>query len=106
VLHPSPAESFGLAVLEAMAAGRAVVAFDSDGPRLLIDSGVDGILVPTGDAAAMTAATLELLADPQRRADIGARATTASANYSVERMIAKLAAVWDEVGSTAPRHVS
>ena len=66
VLHPSPAESFGLAVLEAMAAAKPVVAFDSDGPRLLINSGVDGFLVPTGDAAAMTEVVLELLADPQR----------------------------------------
>ena len=97
VVHPSPAESFGLAVLEAMAAGKAVVAFDSDGPRLLIDSGVDGVLVPTGDAGAMTAVVLELLADPKRRADIGGRATTASAHYSVDQMIAKLEGVWNEV---------
>ncbi len=57
VVHPSHAESFGLAVLEAMAAGKAVVAADTDGPRLLIEDGVSGVLVAPGDVDALRRGT-------------------------------------------------
>jgi len=61
VVHPSHAESFGLAVLEAMAAGKAVVAAATDGPRLLIEDGVSGVLVQPGNVEELTAAVGRLL---------------------------------------------
>jgi len=97
VAHPSLAESFGLAVLEAMAGGRAVVAGDTDGPRLLIEDGVDGVLVPPGDPDALGAALARLLDHPEERAALGAAAQRSARRHDVVAMVERFEAVWDEV---------
>lgn len=51
-VFPSETETFGNVVLEAMASGLAVVAYDYAAPRLLIRDGENGWLVPFGDSAA------------------------------------------------------
>ena len=68
---PSPAEPFGLAVVEAMAQGRAVVAVDAGGPREIVVPGVTGLLVPPDDPPALARALAELLADPARAQEMG-----------------------------------
>ena len=60
---PSEAEGFGLVLIEAMAAGVPVVATDVDGIRDVVTSGVDGLLVPPRDPAAMAAAIERLAGD-------------------------------------------
>ena len=65
-------ESFGLTALEALAAGCAVVAADGGGLPDLVRPGETGLLVPPGDAPALAAAVLSLLADPARRARLAA----------------------------------
>jgi glycosyltransferase involved in cell wall biosynthesis/GT2 family glycosyltransferase len=97
VLHPSRAEAFGLAVLEAMAAGKPVVAADTDGPRLLIDDGVDGVLVPLKDVDALTAAVAGLLDDPARAAAMGAKAAVAAERFPASAMVERIEGVWDRV---------
>ena len=72
LLMPSCYEGLGLVALEAMAAGVAVVAYDVGGLRDAV--GDRGVLVPSGDRAAMARACAELLVDPTHRADITARA--------------------------------
>jgi glycosyltransferase involved in cell wall biosynthesis len=57
-LFPSFFEGFGKAFLEAMARGLVVVASREGGARDLIEHGQNGLLVPTGDAAAMAQACL------------------------------------------------
>ncbi len=72
VAMPSRGEPFGMALLEAMAAGRPVVASDSGGPREIVEHGKSGLLFRTGDAAALAAAVGTVLDDPaaaRRRAD-------------------------------------
>jgi glycosyltransferase involved in cell wall biosynthesis len=69
---PSYGEPFGMAVLEAMAAGRAVVATDAGGPRLLVDRTLGGRLVAPGDTEGLAAALRELLNDPDGLAAMGA----------------------------------
>lgn len=64
------------AVLEAQVAGRAVVASRVGGVPELIDDGVDGLLVPPGDARALAAAVEGLLTDPARAARLGDAART------------------------------
>ena len=64
----------GIVALEAAAAGCALVAADLEGLRDAVVDGEGGALVPAEDAAAWTTALLELLADPARAAQLGARA--------------------------------
>ena len=68
---PSPAEPFGLAVVEAMAHKRAVVAVDAGGPREIVAQGETGLLVPPDDAPALAHALAQLLADPARAQAMG-----------------------------------
>lgn len=66
IVHSSiEPEPFGRIVVEAMAAGRPVVATDAGGVREIIEDGRTGLLVPLGDPAAMAAAIERLLADAQ-----------------------------------------
>lgn len=58
---PSHLEGFGLGVLEMLAAGRPVVAFDAPGPRQLLLAIDPGLLVPIGDADQMATRLVELL---------------------------------------------
>lgn len=68
---PSVAEPFGLALVEAMAQRRAVVAVDAGGPREIVVEGETGWLVPPGDAVAMARALGAVLDDPQRARAMG-----------------------------------
>ncbi|HET9196890.1 MAG TPA: glycosyltransferase [Solirubrobacterales bacterium] len=71
---PSLYEGSSLAVLEAMAAGIAIVSSAIGGTEELIDDGRSGLLVPPGDAPALAAALRRLLEDPQLRKDLAAAA--------------------------------
>jgi len=97
VVHLAKRESFGLAVVEAMAAGRPVVAVAASGPRSLIDDRVTGRLVPIDDVGAAAKAVGQLLDDPEAARAMGAAAAGAAEAYSVEEMVAKIEAVWDAV---------
>jgi D-inositol-3-phosphate glycosyltransferase len=80
-------ESFGIALLEGMAGGVPVVAFDGAGPAEIVESGLSGLLVPPGDEASLSDAVERLLGDPQlyqRLADGGRRRF--NARFAVERM--------------------
>jgi len=64
-------ESFGMTLVEAMAAGCPVVGSAVGGIPFVIRDGVDGLLVPPGDAVALAEAVAGLLLDPDRRKDLG-----------------------------------
>ena len=70
---PSWHEGFPNSVVEALAAGRPVVATRVGGIPELVDGADAGRLVPVGAVEAMTAALEELVRDPARRAAMGAR---------------------------------
>ena len=75
VVHPSLREIFPNAVGEAMACARPVVAVDAGGTRELLGwDGATGLLVPPEDPDAMAQAIGGLIADPDRRATMGAAA--------------------------------
>ena len=75
-LHVWPAvdEAWGMAFLEAAAAGVPSVAGDEGGVANVVPHGRGGVLVPPRDAAAFAAAVAALLDDPPRRAALGAAA--------------------------------
>ncbi|HEY1509597.1 MAG TPA: lysylphosphatidylglycerol synthase domain-containing protein [Solirubrobacteraceae bacterium] len=61
-------ESFGMVLTEAFAAGTPVVASDIAGYRDVVRDGVDGVLVPPGDARALAEALRDIWEEPERRA--------------------------------------
>lgn len=73
---PSDFEGMPNALLEAMAAGRCCVstACPCGGPEAVIESGVNGLLVPVGEEEALSAAMLELLKDAEKRRTMAAAA--------------------------------
>lgn len=88
LVHPSLEEGFSNTLLEAMAAGKPVVATAVGGnPEAVID-GQTGLLVPPRDAGALAAATCRLLADAPERARFGANGRTrVQERFSMERMV-------------------
>ncbi|MBV8921166.1 MAG: glycosyltransferase family 4 protein [Bradyrhizobium sp.] len=67
-------EGFGLTLIEAMAAGSALVAARAGAAELVVEDGVTGVLVPSGDVDALVAALEPLMCDPQAATAMGARA--------------------------------
>jgi glycosyltransferase involved in cell wall biosynthesis len=91
-------EGFGLVNLEAMAAGRPVVASAVDSiPEIVVD-GETGILVPPGDPGALAAALVKLAGDRELRARMGERGRhRAASEFRVDLMAERTEAVYREV---------
>lgn len=76
------AEGLPVALLEGLAAGRVCIASDASGADDILTRGVDGFIVPAGDAAALGAALLGALElDPHARARLEARARERAAEF-------------------------
>ncbi|MBX9945552.1 MAG: glycosyltransferase family 4 protein [Reyranella sp.] len=73
-LWPAINEAYGMAFLEAQAAGLPVVAGRTGGVPAVVADGVTGLLTPVGDAAAFAAAVARLLDSPAERARLAAAA--------------------------------
>ena len=102
VVQSSVSEGMPNAVLEAMAAGRPIVATRAGGIPELVEDGVSGLLVPARDPEALARAILDLLGDATRRGALGARARErASREFSVARMVARTEAVYALLGAGA-----
>jgi glycosyltransferase involved in cell wall biosynthesis len=87
-------EGFGMTIVEAFAAGVPVVSFDCpQGPREIITSGHDGVLVPDGDTDAFADALLSLMDDPEEMRRLAANGKETALRYR----ISKVADQWDEV---------
>lgn len=90
-------EGFGNTLAEAMACGLPSVSFDCDtGPRDIIRHGVDGLLVPPEDMAALAAAMRGLMADEAMRRRMAARAIEARERFSIRRIASMWEALFDE----------
>jgi glycosyltransferase involved in cell wall biosynthesis len=99
VVHPSvEPEPFGRTILEAMLAGKPVVAARGGGADELIVDQVTGLFVPPGDPAELASAAAGLLADPSRRRAMGqAGAEIARRSFGVTSMLAGIDQVIGEV---------
>jgi phosphatidylinositol alpha-mannosyltransferase len=83
-------ESFGIVLLEAMAAGTPIVCSDIHGYKGVVQRGTQAILVPPRDAKALAGGISELLADPELRARMGAAGLARAEQFSWERVTAKV----------------
>jgi glycogen(starch) synthase len=102
IVVPSRFEGFGIAALEGMALGRAVVATTAGGlPETLGDAGV---LVGVQDPPGLASAIEQLLVDPERRARLGELARARSQEFDLPIVTAKLISVYSEMLSADPNH--
>jgi len=93
-------EGLPMALLEAMALGRAVVACDCDhGPRDIVRHGIDGLLVPSEDVTALADAIEELLRDDERRASLARRAVEVRDRFA----LGAISEQWDTLFREARR---
>jgi len=92
---PSPAEPFGLVLLEAMALGKPVVACGAAGPLDIITNDVDGTLVAPGSAPALADAVLRLMADAHVAARLAAAGqVTFNERFTADRMALEVLKVY------------
>jgi len=91
---PSRRENFPLAVLEAMRAGKAVIASAAGGTGEMLRDGIDGLLAPPCDVDALSRLMLELSRDCALRRRLGRRALSASRKFSWRRAAAAYARLY------------
>jgi phosphatidyl-myo-inositol alpha-mannosyltransferase len=90
-------ESFGVILIEALAAGAPIVASDLDAFARVLEDGAAGVLVRRGDAAALARALCDLLADPDRRAELSADGPRTAAAYDWQVLARRILAVYETV---------
>ena len=96
-------ESFGMVLTEAFAAGTAVVASDIAGYRDVVRDGVDGVLVPRGDAQALAETLRELYHEPDRIVALGEAAAADVERFAWPRVAAEVMEVYkDAIATPAP----
>ncbi|MEO6392830.1 MAG: glycosyltransferase family 4 protein [Pyrinomonadaceae bacterium] len=93
----SHSESFGLAIVEAMAAGCPVVATDTEGAREILADGSNGKLTPIGDVPGLVSSISTLLAGSALRQRMGVAAQrVARERFKVERMVEQTEQLFQE----------
>ncbi|MET7937668.1 glycosyltransferase family 4 protein [Streptomyces sp. NPDC005322] len=96
----SSLESFGMTIVEAMRCGLPVVSTDCPhGPAEIINNGVDGRLVPTGDTNAIAAALLDLINDDELRQQMGQAALKDSARFDPSRVAGRYESLFADLAA-------
>jgi glycosyltransferase involved in cell wall biosynthesis len=95
---PSLVEGLPLALLEAMRAGKPIVATSVGGVPEAVTSGINGLLVAPADDLALADAIATLAASPQQRAELGDQARArADRDFTEERYLGELASLYAEL---------
>jgi len=104
VALPSHREGLPRSLIEAAACGLPLVASDAPGCREVVRDGVEGLLVPVGDAAALAAAIQRLAADPALAARLGAAGRERTLReFAVPVVVDAVLAVYRELIALPPR---
>jgi phosphatidyl-myo-inositol alpha-mannosyltransferase len=95
---PTRIASFGVTLLEAMAAGAPILASDIDGFREVLHHGVEGELVPADDTSAWASAIVRLARDRPRAAAYGAAGLRTVARYDWGNVAREVLSLYRSVG--------
>ena len=91
-------EPFGRVVIEGMASRRPVIASAAGGVLEIIESGVNGLLVPPGDSAALAAALTDLWQHPLEAARLAAAGRErVETHYTLAQHVAGVEAMYDDI---------
>ena len=90
-------EAFGLVALEAMRAGRPVIASNIGGLRDIVRDPKSGILVPPGDVEALHAALREVLSDSALRRRLRTAAKRRAADFTADRIVPQVEQAYEDV---------
>jgi phosphatidylinositol alpha-mannosyltransferase len=96
-------ESFGLVLLEGMAASTPIVASDLPGYRNVARHGREALLVPPGDAAALAAAICRVLDEPETARTLMAGGDARAAEFSMEHLAARYVELYERAIASAGR---
>lgn len=101
VLPTTYGEGVPKILLEAAAIGRAIIATDVPGCREIVRHGENGLLIPGHDVSALASAIADLLADPDRRAQMGRRGREiAEAEFSEGSVVKQTLPIYSELLET------
>ena len=98
-------ESFGIVLIEAMAAGLPVVASDIPGYRAVLAEGTAGVLVPPDSPPALEHALFSVLNDPELRADLTLSGIARAERYSWDTLIDQVMDAYRDAIALGPRVV-
>ncbi len=94
-------EGLPMVLLEAFSKGIPPVSFDCpEGPRQLIQDGVNGLLVPEGDVPALTEALRRVMDDDDLRHRLGGGALATAADYHVDAVVDRWIALFEELDAS------
>lgn len=94
---PSLNEGMGRVLVEAMAAGKPIVASNVGGIPDLVKDGQNGFLVKPGDVNGLSFAIEKLVDDKKMREELGKKGRAMAGNYSVEKMVEKIDALYSSL---------
>jgi glycosyltransferase involved in cell wall biosynthesis len=104
LILPSFAEGLPVVLMEALASARPVIATQVGGVSELVEDGVNGFVVPPGDAESLAKRIAQLADDPTLRTRMGeAGRVKVCAEFDVQQEAARIGALFDGQGGTAPR---
>jgi len=103
-VFPSLYEGLGIALVEAMAMGRACVASRVGPIPEIVEDGHSGLLVPPRDPNQLAAAVSRLLGDPTLRLTMGAEGRRiVEERFNIDRNIVQIEQLYDRLGRRTPR---
>lgn len=95
-------ESFGIILLEAMAAGLPIIASDIAGYRNVVQQNVDGLLVPPEEEQAIAHAVIDLLSAPERCARMSEAGRHKAAQYDWDIITHRVLAYYEQLTTAHP----